>query len=157
MLLSKIQPTASCLIAGFVQSSPVLIRVVGKNIPDEIVSHSAIGIGAKFAMEKLAVRTQGPYCSIQRTALAFSEALRFAKRKSDGFVGPPAHCLVLEPELSMMFDSKTELLRGWSKEVKPRITEELDKDKYWERFRSLLQPVPRLLKQSGVQTLEQAQ
>jgi hypothetical protein len=157
VLLSKIRPDASCLVGGFLQSRPVLIRLVGKNAPDEIVGHCAIGIGAKFALQKLATRMQGPYCSIQRTALAFSEALRFAKRKSDGFVGPPAHCLVLEPALLSHFDSQSPVLREWSRTIKASMTDNLDDDECWEKFRHLLEPVPKLVRQSGVQTLGQAQ
>lgn len=156
-LLRKINPDVSCLVAGFIRSTPVLLRLAGKNPPEEIVSHTAIGIGAKFAMEKLAIRMQGPYCSIQRTALAFSEALRFAKKKCDGYVGPPAHCFVVEPELRTQFDSQSPILREWSKAIKPKNTDKLDGDEYWDKFRPLLLPVERVSRQSGAQTLGQAQ
>jgi hypothetical protein len=147
-LLAKVNPDVSCLIAGFIRSGPVLIRVVGKNLPEEIVSHSAIGIGAKFALEKLSARAQGPYCSIQRTALAFSEGLRYAKRKSDGYVGPPANCLVIEPGSFRQFAPQSELLRKWSRDIKISKTEVLDSEEYWKEFCQILTVVPRFSRQA---------
>lgn len=156
-LLHRINPDSSCLIAGFAQGHPVLLRIVGKNPPEEIPSHSAIGIGAAFAMEKLSARTQSPYCSIQRSGLAFTEALCNARRKSGGFVGPPAHCVVLQPGIARQFDTESEVLRKWGKTVKNKDTHMLDGDEYWEEFRKILIDIPRPSKQSDSQTLEQAQ
>lgn len=156
-LLEKINPDASCLIAGFLRGSPVLIRIVGKNPPDEVVSHTAIGIGAIYALEKLAARTQGPYCSIQRTALAMSEGLRYARRKCDGFVGPPANCLILEPELIRQFNPQSKLLIEWGRTVRNSRTNSLDSEEFWKQFSQILAEAPRFSRQSGAQTLEQAQ
>ncbi len=156
-LLSTINPDASCLIAGFIRSSPVLIRLVGKNSPEEIVGHSAIGIGAKFALEKLSIRTQGPYCSIQRTALAFSEGLRYARRMSDGYVGPPANCLVLEPGAARQFNPQSEILRKWSKTIKRSKTDILDSNEYWKEFRTILVDIPKYSRRPTSQTQEEAQ
>jgi hypothetical protein len=154
-LLKKIKPDFSCLIAGFLERCPVLMRVVRNNPAEEIVSHSAIGIGARFAMEKLASRTQGPYCTIQRTALALSEALRYAKRKSRPYVGPPAYCVVLEPGEGRQFDPQSTILREWSKTIKAKNTEVLDGDEYWNQFSPILVPIPRKTKQPVSQTAGQ--
>lgn len=154
-VLKLVKPDMACLIAGFLRGSPVLIRLVGKNKPEEIPSHTAIGIGAKFALQKLALRTQGPYCSIQRTALGFSEALRHARRQSKGLVGPPAYCLVLQPGFARQFDPKSDVLRKWSRDIKPQNTEALDSDEHWKEFCPLLSEVPRPPMRSGAQTLEQ--
>lgn len=157
-LLQGINLDVSCLIAGFLSGQPMLLRSVGKNVVEEIVSHAAVGIGAQFALQKLASRTQGPYCSIQRTALGFSEALRYAKRMSRGLVGHPAFCAVLEPGgLVSQFDSQSGVLRNWSKVIKASRTDLLDSDKYWEEFRPLLEPVSKQSRLAGAQTLGQAQ
>lgn len=156
-VLKRIKPDVACLVAGFLRGNPVLIRLVGKQPPEEIPSHTAIGIGARFALQKLALRQQGPYCSIQRTGLGFSEALRHAKRKSGGYVGPPAYCVVIQPNLARQFDPKSSVLRRWSKEIKPKNSEALDDDKYWNEFSPLLEEIPRKPRQSDAQTLEQGQ
>jgi hypothetical protein len=153
-LLKKIEPDVSCLIAGFLPKCPVLIRIAGKHPPEEIVSHSTIGFGSKFAIKKLAARQQGPYCSIQRTALAVSEALRYARTKTK-YVGPPAHCVVLEPGLARQFDPNAKLLRRWSKIIKNKDSEKLDSDEYWNEFSPLLSPISRIFKLSVSQTAEQ--
>jgi hypothetical protein len=142
-LLKNIKPAFACLIAGFLPRSSVLMRVVQNNVPEEIVSHSAIGSGALFAMQKLADRTQGPYCTIQRTGLGVSEALRYAKRKNSPYVGPPSHCVVLEPNEARQFDSNAELLRRWRKTIRDKKSDELDSEKYWKEFAPLLTPIPR--------------
>lgn len=147
-LLAKINHDASCLIAGFIRSSPVLIRMIGKNVPEEIVSHSAIGIGAIFALQKMAVRTQGPYCSIQRTALAVSEGLRYARTKGRGYVGPPANCFVLEPGIARQFDPQSAVLRGWSRTIKRSATEVLDSEVCRTEFRQILTEVSKPATQS---------
>ena len=154
MLLQRVKPDASCLIAGFCQNRPLMLKVVSKNPPEEIPSHSAIGVGAIFALQKLSRRTQGPYCSIQRTALAFSEGVRFARQKGSGYVGPPAHCVILEPGLARQFDSKSDILRKWSKTIKPKDTHLLDADEYWQEFSKTLIEVPRTNRQAGSQTPE---
>jgi hypothetical protein len=152
-LLAKINPDANCLIAGFIRSRPVLIRVMGKQVPEEITSHSAIGIGAKYALQKLAKRRQGPYCSMQRTALALSEGLRYARKMSGGFVGPPAHCLILRPEMAaVQFNPQADLLRRWSRATKAKDTDSLDSEEYRGEFSKILVEVPQLTKQSASRT-----
>jgi hypothetical protein len=157
ILLKKVQPDFSCLIAGFLESGPVLLRIVRNNPLEEIPTHSAIGYGASFALKKLAARTQGPYCSIQRTALAISEALRYSRRKSRPYVGPPAYCVVLEPNQVRQFDPNAELLRRWSKNIKNKNTETLDSEDYWKEFLPLLSTIPRTPKLPASQMEGQGQ
>jgi hypothetical protein len=138
-LANKVDPDVYCVVAGFVHSGPVLIRICGKKMAEEMASHTAIGSGAALALNRLAFRTQGPYCSIQRTALSVSEALRHSRRNK--YVGPPAHSLVLTPSSVLQFNPNAKLLRDWSKNVKKSETDKLDLDVHWKEFEALLTPV----------------
>lgn len=140
-LARQIVPDVYSIVAGFLRDRPVLLRVCGKDPVEEEQSHTVIGSGGDFALKKLAFRGQGPYCSIQRTALSISEALRFARRKNR-FVGPPAFgVLVLPGKIGKQFDSTATLLRNWSKSTKKAETPNLDSPEHWKEFEQILIPL----------------
>jgi hypothetical protein len=139
-MAKRIEPDVQSIVAGFIQSRPVLLRVSGKEPVEEEPSHTVIGSGGGFALQKLAFRTQGPYASVQRTALAMSEALRFARRK-DGYVGPPAYGILLWPGgIAKQYDTTEALLRNWSRSIKKADTPSLDSQERWNEFEVLLTP-----------------
>jgi hypothetical protein len=141
-LAREIVPDVACIVAGFLQARPALLRVCGKDPVEEEPSHTVIGSSGGFALQKLAFRGQGPYCSVQGTALAISEALRFARRK-DKFVGPPAFGVLLWPEkIGKQFDTTATLLRTWSKGTKKAETPNLDLPERWKEFETILTPFP---------------
>src|SRR5208282_5240580 len=114
-LAGQVEPDVYAIIAGFIRSSPVLLRICGKNLVEEIVSHTAIGIpsASTSVYKRMAFRTQSPYCSIQRTALAMSESLRAARKSSRKYVGPSANVLVIQPDRLLQFAPESPLLKQW--------------------------------------------
>ena len=102
---------ADLLIAGFLNSGPLILQIIGKRKPNEEVNYAGIGSGLDYAYDDLSKRGQGPWCNLPRTLLHLSLAMEAARR--DQYVGNPNHFLVVLPNERKIFPSNSHLLNKW--------------------------------------------
>ena len=102
---------ADLLIAGFLNSGPIILRIIGKRKPDEEINYAAIGTGLEYAYDDLSKRGQGPWCNLARTLLHLSFAMEAARQ--DKGVGNPNNFLVILPQACKVFPSTSHLFAKW--------------------------------------------
>jgi 20S proteasome alpha/beta subunit len=131
-IFRKNQLDAHFFVAGFLETSPVLLSVVGNYEPEIVTDFIVVGSGETYARAVLDSRGQRPALSFQRTVLHVAEAMHAAK--GDDYVGEPADYIILEKGKMRRLPALEKWLVDLREDYKGKDSEPLDSDSALRSF-----------------------